>query len=295
MFGGKLNPVRLVLVSVTGALILEVILAFAAGLRQTFTVGEIPTDLAGFLVGALVGLLFELLRQIISTTEKTLATATEVQERLEALTAKIRYQDEALAILLRCPRHNEALSRLIKASISDNFRTIPLVGVPAYLDFLRSAIAHSESWEGIQRKSLSWFRDSGGGSYLNELKQRAMHYKIRLFIIDDADFPRWEADLKDKSCMDYYWNHTGNVTTYWMTTEDFLLNFPQWDLPPRDLALYDRQLIISYDEPNRILTFDVLDETSRVVKLFQSLEHLASQGLSALHEMVMPEGSVGGT
>lgn len=34
----------------------------------------------------------------------------------EALAVKITYQDEALDMLLACPRHNDVLSQLIKAS-----------------------------------------------------------------------------------------------------------------------------------------------------------------------------------
>jgi hypothetical protein len=289
MFDHEFNLVRLTLVAFAGALILEVILTFATGLRETFTVGEIPAHLAGLLVGALVGLLFELFRVIISTTGKTLNVAMEMQTSFETLTTKIKYQDEALALLLKSPRHNDTLSRLVKASISENFRNIPLVGVPAYLEFLRCAVAHSDGWEGVQRKPLSWFKDSGGGPYLNELRVRSMSYKTRLIIIDKTDFPQWEADLQDKDCLEYYWNSTGQVTTYWMTAEDFLRSFPKWETVPRDLALYDRQLIISYDEHTRILSFDVLDCTSMIVQLFQSIEQ---KGLPALHELVLPEGQI---
>jgi hypothetical protein len=116
-----------------------------------------------------------------------------------------------------------------------------------------------------------------------------MSYKTRLIIIDKTYFPQWQADLQDKDCLEYYWNSTGQVTTYWMTAEDFLQSFPKWETVPRDLALYDRQLIISYDEHTRILSFDVLDGTSMIVQLFQSIEQ---QGLPALHELVLPEGLI---
>jgi hypothetical protein len=290
MFDNEFNLPRLALVAFTGAFILEVILTFTSGLRQAFTIGEIPAHLAALLVGALVGLLFELFRMIISTTGRTLKVATEMKASFETLTMKINYQDQALAMLLKSPRHNDVLTRLVKASISDNFRNIPLVGVPSYLEFLRSAIAHSDGWEGVQRKPLSWFREAGGGSYLKELKRRSMSYKTRLIIIDKADYPRWEADLQDKDCLEDYWKNTGQVATYWITAEDFLASFPNWDVVPRDQALYDRELIISYDEQTRMLSFDVLDNTDRIVQLFQSIERLSAQGLPFLHELVMPEG-----
>jgi hypothetical protein len=43
------------------------------------------------------------------------------------------------------------LSELIKASINDNFGSIPDVGVAAYLRVLSLAINHAERYEGIQR------------------------------------------------------------------------------------------------------------------------------------------------
>jgi hypothetical protein len=286
----KFRIVRLALIAFAGALILEVILTFATGLRTAFTVHEIPADLSALLVGALAGLLYELFREITSTTAETLQVANKMQASFETLTAKIKYQDEALGMLLKCPQHNYALSQLVKASISDNFRNIPKVGVPAYFNFLRSAIAHSDRYEGVHRKPLSWFRDTDGGVYLSELKRRNMHNKTRLIIIDKADFAQWEADLKDENCLEYYWSHTGRVATYWITDEDFLANFPSWRSAPEDLALYDRQLIISYDQRAQILSFDVLDLASRTVQLFQSIEQLSKQRLPVLRELVMPEG-----
>lgn len=285
----KLKIVRLALIAFAGAFILEVILIFATGLRDAFTVHQIPADLSALLVGGLAGLLFELFREITDTTAETLRVATEMQESFETLTAKIKYQDEALGMLLKCPQHNVALSQLVKASISENFRNIPLVGVPSYFNFLRSAITHAEGYEGIQRKPLSWFRDTNGGAYLSELKRRNMRNKTRLIIIDKENSAQWQADLQDEDCLKYYWSNTGRVATYWITAEEFLAYFPSWKSAPRDLALYDRQLIISYDEQTRILSFDVLDATSSIVQLFQSIEQLSTQGLPILHELVMPE------
>lgn len=284
---------RLALVSFVGALILEIVLTFAVGLREAFTVRQIPAHLAALLVGGLAGWLFELFREMTATTAETLRVATNMQTSFKALTAKITYQDEALDMLIACPRHNDALTRLIKASVSDNFRRIPLVGVPSYLEFLRRAIVHSDGYEGVQRKSFSWFKDTGGGSYLTDLGRRNMRYKTRLFIIDENSRRQWEADLDDEECMQYYWTHTGNVTTYWMTSDDFLANFPGWDAAPKDLALYDRQLLISYDEPTQLLSFDILDKESKINQLFQSIEQLAHNTIPALRRL-MPDDLAGG-
>ena len=278
----KFKLVRLALGAFLGALTLEIVLTFAIGLRDAFTVGQVPAHLSALLVGGLVGWMFELFREM-------LREAASVQARFEALTVKITYQDKALDMLLACPRHNDALSQLIKASISDNFKNVPFVGVPAYLNFLRRAIVHSDGYEGIQRKPLRWFKDAGGGVYLSDLRRRNMSYKTRLFIIDEADLGQWNEDLSDKECVKYYWANTGDVSTYWMTAADFLKNFPTWTSVPRDLAMYDRQLLISYDEQAHMLSFDIVGRDSNIVRLFQSIEQLALQGIPALQKLVMPD------
>lgn len=65
--------------------------------------------------------------------------------------------------------------------------------------------------------------------------------KTRLVLIDDDDLEAMQQDLANAAVMEYYWQHTGNVETYWMTASDFRMTFPGRDVP-RDLALYDRQL-----------------------------------------------------
>jgi hypothetical protein len=282
----KFNTTRLALVAFIGALILEIVLTFAVGLREAFTIRQIPAHLAALLVGSLGGWLFELFREMTITTEETMRTAANMQTSVQALTARITYQDEALNMLTSCPRHNDALTSLIKASMSENFRNIPLVGVPAYLNFLKRAIEHSDRYEGIQRKPFSWFKDTDGGSYLSDLKRRHMRYKTRLLIIDQSDEEQMERELNDEEILKYYWNHTGAVTTYWMTVMDFLTIFPGMAIP-RDLALYDRQLLISYDERTQMLSFDVLNYESDVFKIFDSIDQLASHGVAALRRVPM--------
>ena len=65
-----------------------------------------------------------------------------------------------------------------------------------------------------------------------------MSNKRRVFIIDAADEEQMKADLVDEDVKSYYWGHTGAVATYWMTSPDFIENFPGMTIPP-DLALYD--------------------------------------------------------
>jgi hypothetical protein len=284
----KLNWLMLALVAFVGALILEVILTFASGLKDAFTARQIPTHLAALLVGSLAGFLFELLRQMIEATNRTMRKATDLQVSIQALTARITYQDEALGMLRSCPRHNEALTSLIKASMADNFKVIPFVGVSSYLEFLKKAIDHSDGYEGIQRKPLSWYKETGAGSYLGDLKRRDMRCKERLLIIDESDETQMEADLADANTLEYYWSHTGAVSTYWIKATDFKVQLPRIEIP-EDLALYDRQLLIKFNEKTQILTFDVIDADHSVRRLFDAVNKLKSYGFEFLHELPMPD------
>jgi len=284
MSNHSFNVGRLALVGFFGALILEIVLTFAVGLREAFTVRQVPAHLVALLVGGLGGWLFELFREMTTATDETMEDAKKMQASVEALTAKITYQDQALAMLTMFPQQNEVLTHLIKASMSDNFKNIPYVGVPSYLDFLKKAIEHSSGYQGVQRKPLSWYKDTGAGAYLSDLRKREMRYKTRLLIIDEEDKGQMELDLKDEETLKYYWNHTGPVTTYWMTTSDFSRNFPNMSIP-RDQAVYDRRLLISYDEPTRVLSFDLLPDGSDICKLFDSIDQLAEHRVAGLHEL----------
>lgn len=287
--GPQFRIARLALISFSGALILEIVLTFALGLREAFTVRQIPAHLAALLVGGLAGWLFELLRESTKATAEILAAAQGMQTNFETVANKIQYQERALDMLTACPRHNAAISQLLKSSISENFRRIPSVGVPEYLAFLRLAIVHSDGYEGIQRNTLSWFRDSKRGSYLNNLRQRNMRYKTRLFIIDDEQREEWKADLNDQESLSYYWRNTGNVDTYWIFAQNFSDNFPAWgEEVPEDLALYDHQLLISYDEKRQLLSFNVVGTESEYPTLFQTIQQMARDGIPALHRLHPP-------
>ena len=273
------------MVAFIGALTFEVILTFAVGLHEAFTVRQIPAHLAALLVGGLTGWLFELLRETTVNSAEILQASREMQTSFESLSARIKFQDKALVMLLKCPRHNFVISQLVNESISENFRNIPLIGTSSYLAFLKSAIVHSDGYEGIQRKPLSWFRDTDGDRYLSELRRRNMRYKTRLILIDKADMAQWNIDMRDEDLLSYYWERTGEVSTYWMTVEDFRANFPRWTYTPDDMALYDRQLFISYIAEEDLLKFDVVDPDSEYPRLFESINQLAIQGLPALHKL----------
>jgi hypothetical protein len=268
----KTSSWRVAGVALLGAIALEAILIFSIGVSQALTIRQIPSHIAAVVVGAIGGWLFDLFKELHASTKSSLRELRILTAGVDALTRKIRYQEQALDMLLECPRHNDALTSLIKASMSDNFRHIPYVGPSDYLRFLDRAVEHSDGYEGVQRRSLRWYMQRGAASYLDGLRERKMRYKTRLIILDADEMEAMSHDLKDASLLAYYWLHTGPVDTYWISTSDFLKNLPGSALP-HDFALYDHTLLIAYDEERQILTFDTVDAIASERRIFEALRH----------------------
>ena len=104
-----------------------------------------------------------------------------------------------------------------------------------------------------------------------------MTVMTRLVLIDDADVDAMREDLAAPEVMGYYWRHTGDTETFWMTVSEFRKAFPRRDVP-RDLALYDRELSIAYDEANQTLSFDVVPPENEVCRLFGDLREMINRG-----------------
>ena len=288
-----LSYMRLLKAAALGAvigLLFDLVVTLATSPTKAFSVAQVPSSVAFLLVGFAGGWLFELFKAQTEVTDQSLQSLAGIQQSVERLTRKITYQDRALTMLIDAPRHNEALSELIKASINDNFRSIPDVGVAAYFRVLSMAINHAETYEGIQRNPFRWYRDTQAGHYLDALREKIMSAKIRLVLIDDEDLGAMTQDLSDTAVMEYYWQHTGDVETYWMTVSEFRTTFPGRDVP-RDLALYDRQLLIAYDESKLILKFDVVRSEAGVCQLFDGVREMISRHMPAL-KRVEPSGSL---
>ena len=190
MMESRFSTLRLAVTAALGALILEAIVAISVGINHTLDAQVIPAHLAALLVGALAGWLFELFRELTSVTREATLTVSGLKASVESLTQRIKYQDQALDMLMTCPRHHDALTALIKKSMSDNFRNIPLVGVSDYLAFLQSAVRHADGYEGVQRQPLRWYRDRHAGPWLVDLRQRKMQYKRRLIVLDNTLVPQ---------------------------------------------------------------------------------------------------------
>jgi hypothetical protein len=264
---------KLAAVAVLGAVLTDVVVVLSEGFEKAFSVASIPHHVGAIAVGGLLGWMYELLRELSK------ATTSSVRE-ITSLTSKISYQDEALTMLLSCPRHNDVLTMLIAASMRDNFRNVPYVGVGDYLRYLAKAIEHSGEFQGIQRKPLHWFRETSTAGYLEVLRDRKMARKTRIFVIDQDDVAGMEEDLADQEVLDYYWEHGGDVESYWISTDQFKKHCPRLRLPD-DFGLYDGALLIAYDADRQVLTFNLVADGSTEKRIFDSQRELEKRGVPA--------------
>lgn len=252
--------------AVIGALLLELI---TLALNPTLSESNAPKFAASFLVGAIVGWMYELLAEVTKTSSKVLSAA-------ESLATQLQYQDKALTMLRACPRHGEALSALIGDSLMENFQNVPYVDERTYLKRLMQAIDHADSYQGVQRQPVRWFKETDANDYFRRLREKKMRAKVRVFIIDAEDCAQMEEDLSSQEMMDYYWSQTGDVDSFWISARDFELQYP--NLPvPKDFALYDGQLLIAYDATHQVLIFKLLGRESNELKVFDKLSEQLNQ------------------
>lgn len=285
----RLDYTRLVKAALVGALIglvFEVAVSLLTG-TGAFSLNRLPSAVAFLLVGFAGGWLFEVFKAQTEVTDEAVRLLTEVHRDVDRLTRRLTFADRALGMLMEAPRHHAALTELITASMTDKFRSIPDVGTAAYLRVLELAIDHAARYEGVHTSGFRWYRDTDAGHYLDGLRDKPMSVKTRLLLVDDAELPAMRADLADDEVMGYYWRHTGDVDTFWMTTSDFRTAFPGRDLP-RDCALYDRQLYVAYDEPKLVLRFDVLDHANEMARLFDDVRELSSRHAPTLRRVDRP-------
>jgi hypothetical protein len=285
----RLDYGRLVKAAVVGALIglvFDVAVSLLTG-TGSFSLNRLPSAVAFLLVGFAGGWLFEVFKAQTEVTDEAVRVLAGVRTDVDRLTRRLTFQDRALSMLMEAPRHHEALTELITASMGDKFRSIPDVGVASYLRVLELAIDHAARYEGVHTSGFRWYRDTDAGHYLDGLRDKPMSVKTRLLLVADADLPAMRDDLADDAVMSYYWRHTGDVETFWMSTSDFRTAFPGRDLP-RDCALYDRQLFVAYDEPRLVLRFDVLEPVNEMGRLFDDIRELTVRHAPTLRRVEPP-------
>ncbi|MCO1659187.1 hypothetical protein [Pseudonocardia humida] len=268
----SLQPSRLALVAAAGAILAEVAVTFSEGLTRAFTVDQIPNHLLAIAIGALIGWLIELARQLVTAASRTLAGMQELKDELKLVASRSATSARFEQMLQSSPRHRNTLTTLISASVNEKLNMIPRVGPGEYLRHLEVAIGESDRYFGVQRQPIRWYRDSNGADYLTRLNERTMMYKVRLFIIEDGQKSDMEADLNDSDLMAFYRSGSSSVNSYWATTSEYSRLYPGLALPA-DFALYDSSLLIQYNEDAGLLQFDAVDNRwneRRLEDLFMS-------------------------
>jgi hypothetical protein len=268
-----------------GAVFFEII---SISSNHSFSSTQIPTHLEALALGSIAGLLFGALREQLTHSRRLIADA-------DALTFKLKLQQDALQLPLRCPRHAQVITLLISQSL-EQYRLIPNVSVLEYLSTLRKAIEHSNRYQGVQRKPIRWFLDGPRETYLETLRDSHIMHKTRIFVLDDEDLPTMKEDMTS-SAIHRYWELTGEGTeTYWISLTELLGNFPGMHAP-KDCAVYDGGLFIEYDSEQHLLTFDALaDGTSDVRmdifrRLVQQDRYDHHRGPFTRIEPVSPDGT----
>lgn len=261
---------RELLAAFTGALATSVIqLLFL--LRTSAPANWKSSDWVSFILaavtGAIIGWAYRLATGLQRLTEDAIV-------RLEAASHSLEFQDEPLKMLVSTKKHAETLGLLLSDSLKEKYRFISYVDENKYLGYLSAAISESKKYEGVQRQPVRWFKSNSGvttGQYLRELRDQRMKEKVRIFILDDQQEEMMREDLADADLMRFYWEHTGDVETYWITTSQLTTFYSSIRSIPKDFALYDEELFIEYDGPTRTLFFDILQPNSGRREIFRRL------------------------
>jgi hypothetical protein len=241
-----------------GGLILLAVAA-AYNIRDLRAPGLIPY-LASAFAGGVVGWIYDLGTRMSRITSESIRTMTELSQLLE-------FQQPPLQMLVRAKRHASAVGILLQESIGEQYNVIALADPNKYLSFLRQALNNCASFSTVQRNTVSWFRDNtDGGNYLRDLSERRMREKIRIFIIDNDHEQRMRDELADSELMKFYWQRTGEIQTYWITTSDFRSNYPEFGTPD-DFVLFD-ELLIKYDAQRLTVFFDIINDQSVEPRIF---------------------------
>ncbi|HTA92216.1 MAG TPA: hypothetical protein VK745_21705 [Polyangiaceae bacterium] len=192
-----------------------------------------------------------------------LDVATDLRESLSRLEKVAERADARLALVTELPLlelgrpdtgHFEVLCRLIGDALK-SVRVMANVDSVRYLGYLERALSISSMYEGVQRFPIRWFRQGAAPFYLDRLRGKSMERKVRLFVIDDGQVGQMHDDLEDKELLAFYWERTGtDVHSYWIGASELrAAGLPVVD----DCALYDKRLLIEYDEARRVLSFSV--------------------------------------
>lgn len=251
---------------------LAVIVITASVDVSTVTSPSPQAIIASAVVGAVVGWLYDIGSKMNATTQDSIAGMDRLAKILE-------YQREPLNMITKADVHSSTIGQLLRDSIGKQFRDIAYVDSNKYLHYLTLAIDKSSQFNGVQRYPVRWFHDGGRQEYLKRLSQKSMRGgKRRIFIVDDA--VEMEKDLDNSELMAEYWECTGRVLSFWISSEAYRRTYNLQ--VPDDFALFDNELLIRYNDERQTLTFDLIlkDGVSPERDVFTKLEEQIRQGAS---------------
>lgn len=268
------------LISSATAALLGALLSEAINLLASPDEQSITRHVTSVTLGAIIGWLYDLGRQ----TSLLLQSATN---SLELIAGKLDLQDAALDMLLAAGAYGEIVRLLLSDSVSRGFKTISFCDENRYFRYLARALDVCETFQTIHRKpiSMSW-GESDAAPYLQKLRDRSMHSKTRVFVIDQDDLAQMERDLGDPDTMARYWARTGSgMRTFWVSSNDYQAAYRNLPLPP-DCVMFDSRLIIAFDAGSRTVSFDLVDGDNSAQIFFGALsEQLENQAREIFSEV----------
>jgi hypothetical protein len=246
-----------------------------------------PHLIVGLFIGGILGGMFHITREMQNALDLSIG-------QLDDVSKAIKFQKRALVMLLKSGHFGGLLERLIRDSIVSKFTHIAFVSPIEYLTYLIDAIQYSNSYHGIQRKPIYWFKENSAEVYLRTLRSKKMAEKVRIFLIDDAEVEMMLENLNESSIMDWYWENTGiTVQTYWIACRDFDRHWPGL-IHREDFALYDRTLLIKYDETRQVLSFDLVEDSRPESLIFNKLKEQVRAGIDVPFRKITPPAQTKG-
>ncbi|MCP4896776.1 MAG: hypothetical protein GY906_07335 [bacterium] len=250
-------------------------------------------------IGGFIGWLFRTVRNMKNDAEYAKTSIDRSMKQLDEFERTFVHQlrhffkQNPFSIFLEESVHSGVLGSLIRDSIECMNGKVYKVHENKYLLYLKEAISHSDTYLGVQRRPVRWFRDTTGApEYLTDLQNREMKSKRRIFVIDSNEVQDMKEDLENKELMEFYWLNTGdNVETFYI--EEFALRDTiSLNGGISDFALYDDHLLIRYDPQSRIVSYDLLSESLVERQLVHFLEEQLEANRDSPFVRIVREGAL---
>lgn len=245
------------------------------------TLKNLPyTMLLPFFSGVVFGWLFDRAKELNNASkfyknnfESAIKELNEIKKERNSHLNNF-FKHDPLEIFKNECNHTGVLGTLIQRGLTKNYYRIQEMDEDDYLDTIQEAIKVTEEFQGVNRNPIRWFLENHEAEvFLENLKQKDMKTKQRIFVIASTKKEQMEEDLINEDTMKSFWKMTGKVDTYWITEENLRrICRIEAGIKIYDFAIYD-ELLIKYDSEKGLLDYKIVDrEKDLEGKIFKKLE-----------------------